>query len=221
MRNVICGAVAVCLAVSSVSCVTVDNETQGALVGAAGGAIIGSLLGDSTGDAILGAIIGAAIGGVAGAYIGRYMDREAADLRQGVEGGEVERVGEGIFITFDIGLFFEAGGFELLVPGRRCLDALALDFDRYPDTHIFIEGRAFYAGTYEPDIRLGERRARVMADYLASRNVRPDRFTVRGYGGSRAGLRSGPPQGRVPERRMGLAIMADDNLRRTARAHAR
>ena len=204
------------IVLSGASCATMDNSEQGALVGALGGALIGSLIGDSTGDAVAGAIIGAAIGGMAGAYIGSYMDREAADMRQSVGDAEVQRLGEGILVSFDLGLLFGAGGFELLAPGCAGLDRLSVILNRYPDTHIFVEGRAFRPGTYEPDYRLAERRARVVADYLRSRNVRPDRFTVRGYDRSQVA-----PNDRFRDRRMGLAVMADDNLKRTARARAR
>ncbi len=216
MKKILGGFLVGAIVLSGASCATMDNSEQGALVGALGGALIGSLIGDSTGDATAGAIIGAAIGGMAGAYIGGYMDRQAAEMRQSVGGADVERLGEGILVAFDLNLLFGPGGFELLVGGRDCLDRLAVVLDRYPETHVFIEGRAFRPGTYEPDYPLAERRARVMADYLQNRNVRPDRFTVRGYDRSRAGSND-----RFQNRRMGLAIMADDNLKRTARAHAR
>ncbi|MGA2363539.1 MAG: glycine zipper domain-containing protein [Candidatus Aminicenantales bacterium] len=221
MRKIVSGLVVVGFVLSSMSCVTTDNAGQGALVGAAGGAIVGSLIGDSTGDAILGAIIGAAIGGAAGAYIGSYMDRQAAEMRQGVEGAEVERLGEGIRVTFDIGLFFEGGGFELLTAGRESLAGMAVILNRYPDTHVFIEGPAYVPGRYEPDVALSERRARVMADFLNSRNVRADRFTARGYSRTESRGRSDPTGGRLRNKRVGLAIMANDNLKRTARTQVR
>ena len=221
MKKILSGVMAFGLILWSVDCITVNNAEQGALVGAAGGAIVGSLIGDSTGDAILGAIIGAAIGGAAGAYIGRYMDRQAAEMRQEVEGAEVERVGEGIRVTFDIGLFFEVGGFDLLIAGRQSLAGLAIVLNRYPDTHVFIEGRAYAPGTYDPDIALSERRARVMSDFMSGRNVRADRFTVRGYSRTDSNGRSVSTGGRLQNRRIGLAIMADDNLKRTARTQVR
>jgi outer membrane protein OmpA-like peptidoglycan-associated protein len=216
MKKAIISWVVCAVVLSGASCATMSNTEQGALVGAVGGALIGSLIGDSTGDAITGAIIGAAIGGAAGAYIGSYMDRQAADMREDVGGAEVARVGEGILVSFDLNLLFGPGGFELLVAGREGLDRLAIVLNRYPDTHVFIEGRAFVPGTLEPDIQLGEHRARVMADYLRERNVRGDRFTIRGYNRGQ-----GASYGRIPGRRMGMAVMADDNLKRAARAHTR
>jgi outer membrane protein OmpA-like peptidoglycan-associated protein len=221
MRKTISGLLAFGFILWSSGCVTVDSPGQGALVGATGGAIVGGLIGDSAGDVILGAIIGAAIGGVAGAYVGSYMDRQAAEMRQEVGDAEVERLGEGIRITFDIGLFFEGGGFELLVGGRDRLAGLAVILNRYADTYVYIEGPAYVPGRFEPDMALSEHRARVMADYLSRRNVRPDRFMVSGYRRSQPDARIDPTGGRLRNRRIGLAVMANDNLKRTARARAR
>lgn len=213
MKKILIGVLAFALVLSSVGCITVDNAEQGALVGAAGGAIVGSLIGDSAGDAILGAIIGAAIGGAAGAYIGRYMERQAAEVRENVEGAEVDRVGEGLRIYFDIGLFFEAGGFELLVGGRERLDRLTLILNRYPDTSICVDGRPYAMGRAEPDVVLSERRARAVRNYMAGRNVRPDRLTIVGQGQGPAAARNAP--------RLGMAVMANDRLKSTARQQVR
>lgn len=220
MKKTVSGLLAFGLVLWSASCITVDNAEQGALVGAAGGAIVGGLIGDSTGDAILGAIIGAAIGGAAGAYIGRYMDRQAAEIRQDVEGAEVDRVGEGIRITFDIGLFFDVGGFELLVGGRESLARLAVILNRYPDTYVCIEGQPYTAGMREPD-SLSERRARAVADYMAGRSVRAERFTMGDNGQNQSVARNGGSVGREQNRRVGLAVMANDRLKSTARQQVR
>ena len=221
MKKILTGILALGLILSSVDCITVDNPEQGALVGAAGGAIVGSLIGDSAGDAILGAIIGAAIGGVAGAYIGRYMDRQAAEIRDNVGDAEVDRVGEGIRIYFDFSLFFDAGGFELLVGGRERLDRLALVLNRYPDSYVCVDGQPYVAGTYEPDVVLSERRARAVSDYMARRSVRADRLRIVNRGQGQTGARGGGSVGRPQAARMGLAVMANDQLKNTARQQGR
>ena len=41
---------------------------------------------------------------MAGAIIGGYMDRQAAEIERDIEGAKVERIGEGIKITFDSGI---------------------------------------------------------------------------------------------------------------------
>lgn len=216
MKKVLGVFIAAAVILTGADCATMSNSEQGALVGAIGGALIGGQIGDPSGESAAGAIIGAAIGGMAGAYIGGYMDRQAADMRRSVGEADVDRVGEGIMVSFDLNLLFEAGGFQLLLSGRNDLDRLAVILDSYPDTRIFIEGRAFRPGTYEPDYQLSVRRARVMADYLRSCNVRSDRFTVRGYDGGRS-----VQNDRLGNRRMGLAILANGNLKKAAGSHPR
>ncbi len=216
MKKVLGVFIAAAVILSGAGCATMSNSEQGAVIGAVSGALIGSYIGDSSGEAAAGAIIGAAIGGMAGAYIGGYMDRQAAEMRQAVGDADVERLGEGIMVSFDLALLFDAGGFELLLSGRDRMDRLAVILGRYPQTHIFIEGRAFRPGTFDPDYRLSSRRARIMADYLRSRNIRSDRFTVRGYDPNRKGT-----PGRLKNSRMGLAIVADENLRKAADSHSR
>ena len=77
-----------------------SNLRTGALGGAAAGAVIGGIASGSA----RGAIIGAAIGGAAGAAIGGIMDAQAEDLQDKLTNAQVERVGEGIHITFDSGI---------------------------------------------------------------------------------------------------------------------
>ena len=45
--------------------------------------------------------------GAAGAAIGRRMDRQAEELEDELPGADVERVGEGIQVTFDSGILFD------------------------------------------------------------------------------------------------------------------
>ena len=212
-KTKICGALIFAVVLWNASCLTFNDPEEGALAGAAGGAIIGSMIGDSPGDTLLGAIIGAAIGGIAGAYIQHYMDREAADMRADVEGAGVDRVGEGIRVWFDVGLLFDAGGFELRVSGEQALLGLAVVLNRYPDTYVYIRGDADDWGRPDEARALSERRARVLGSYLARHNVRPGRFVYRDYGPTYR------PAARQRGGRVDLGIAANDNLKRIAREH--
>jgi hypothetical protein len=49
----------------------------------------------------------------AGALIGDYMDKQAEKIREDLEGAKVERVGEGILITFDSGILFDIDSYAL------------------------------------------------------------------------------------------------------------
>lgn len=199
------------LMLTCTTCLTINNPEQGAFAGAAGGAIIGSLVGHSPGDTLLGAIIGAAVGGLAGAYIQRDMDRQAAEMRAGIQGAEIDRVGEGIRVWFDVGLLFDAGGFELLVSGQSVLVRLAGVLNRYPDTDIIIMGNADDWTNHVEASALAERRSRVIGDYLVRHNIRTGRLAYRSFS----------PQGEVYShhsgRRMGLAVVAGDALKSRAR----
>ena len=83
------------------------NARTGAVVGAGGGAVIGGVIGKVAGSTAKGAIIGAVVGGTAGAMIGARMDRQAQELEQNIPGATVERVGEGIQVTFASGLLYD------------------------------------------------------------------------------------------------------------------
>ena len=88
-------------------CASMSKTQEGAAVGGAAGAVLGGIIGNQTGSTARGAILGAAIGGAAGAYIGDYMDDQAEEIERDLEGATVERVGEGIKITFDSGILFD------------------------------------------------------------------------------------------------------------------
>ena len=90
-----------------------SNTTKGGAIGAGAGAAIGGVIGHQSDNTVVGAIIGAAVGGTAGALIGRQMDKQAEEIKKDLEGATVERVGEGILITFDSGLLFKHDSFGL------------------------------------------------------------------------------------------------------------
>ena len=83
-----------------------SKTLQGGAIGAGAGGAIGGAIGSKSDNTAKGAILGAVIGGTAGALIGNYMNKQAEELEEDLEGAEVERVGEGIKITFDSGILF-------------------------------------------------------------------------------------------------------------------
>src|SRR5690242_1249277 len=83
------------------ACASLNNKERGAIVGAAAGGAVGGAVGSKNGGTARGAIIGAAVGGAAGAIIGHQMDQRAKEIQQTVAGAKVERVGEGLLVTFE------------------------------------------------------------------------------------------------------------------------
>src|SRR5690606_4502003 len=127
-----------------------NNKQKGAVIGATGGAVIGGVIGNNVGEGntALGAIIGGVVGGAAGAYIGNRMDEQAKQIEEEIPGAEVERVGEGINVTFDetSGVFFDTEKYNINAQSGEALNRLANIFKEYPDSNILIEGHTDSTG---------------------------------------------------------------------------
>ena len=95
--------IAALLALGLSGCANMTQTQRDGAIGAAAGGVLGGIIDDNTAR---GAIIGAVIGGTAGAVIGREMDQQADELEASLPNAEVERIGEGIRVTFDSGILF-------------------------------------------------------------------------------------------------------------------
>jgi outer membrane protein OmpA-like peptidoglycan-associated protein len=197
-----------------------SRTQKGGAIGAAAGGVAGAVIGKQAGNTILGAIIGAAVGGAAGAYIGHYMDKQAAEIEQDLQGATVERVGEGIKITFNSGLLFDVNKATLRDASKAELSKLAQILNKYPDTNILVEGHTDNTGSEEYNLELSRQRAQSVENYLASLNVNPTRFTIMGYGESQPIATNETAEGRQQNRRVDLAIMANDKLKKQAEKQA-
>src|SRR5215510_9016537 len=119
MRSIIVGITA--LAFMICSCKAANKQQKGTVIGAAGGAAVGAIIGKGS---IWGILAGAAIGGTAGNLIGKKMDQQAKDLKQAVPTAEVERVGEGINLTFESGLMFQINSADISDSTKATLQVL-------------------------------------------------------------------------------------------------
>jgi len=218
MKKILIGLLVLGIIIGSSSCASMGKkEKQGTVIGASAGAVAGALIGKGPGGTILGALLGAAIGGAGGAYIGRYMDKQAKEMEKDLEGAKVERVGEGIRITFDSGLLFDVDKYDLNEASRQNLDRLAAILIKYPDTNVLIEGHTDSTGAQEHNLTLSERRAKSVAHYLAGLNVASSRFSVMGYGPDQPIATNDTAEGRQQNRRVDVAIMANDKLKKAAK----
>jgi outer membrane protein OmpA-like peptidoglycan-associated protein len=168
------------------------------------------------GNTAVGAIIGAAVGGAAGYGIGRYMDKQAAELKKDLEGAEVERVGEGIKITFHKGIEFATNSDQLSATSKTNLDDLAKVLNKYEDTKILIEGHTDVTGAHDYNMTLSEKRARSVSNYLKSLNVKDSRISNVGYGPDQPIGDNATEAGRQQNRRVEVAIFADEKLKKKA-----
>lgn len=216
-RALLLSAAAVGLAAGPLAgCATLDPAERGAVIGAATGGAVGAAVGRATGSTARGAIIGASVGGAAGAIIGHRMDRQAEEIDQNVAGATVERVGEGIEVTFESGLLFDFDSYAVRPQARENLRNLAGSLDRYPGTELLVVGHTDSVGTADYNQRLSEQRARAAADYLVTQGVARDRIRAVGMGQGEPKASNATEEGRAENRRVEVAIFAGDSLRTQA-----
>ena len=205
--------------VSSMGCGWSRTE-KGAAIGAGAGAVIGGAIGHEAGNTAVGAILGAVIGGAAGAYIGNYMDKQAAEIERDLEGAKVERVGEGIKITFDSGILFDVNSSSLQPAAKSNLTKLAEVLNKYPDTDVLVEGHTDITGPRDHNMDLSLRRSQSVANHMTGLNVLASRFRMMGYGPDQPVATNDTDTGRQANRRVDIAIFANDKLKGAARKQA-
>jgi outer membrane protein OmpA-like peptidoglycan-associated protein len=218
MQRTLTIGVMAALVVSSSGCAT--KAETGALVGAGGGAVIGAVIGKAAGNTAAGAIIGGVVGGAAGAIIGNYMDQQAAELERDLEGARIERVGEGIKITFAGGLLFDVDRADLRPAAQENLVKLTQILQKYDDTNILVEGHTDATGTEEYNMDLSLRRSSSVATFLAAQGVLSGRLSAVGYGEIQPIATNETADGRRQNRRVEVAIWANDELKAAAQRQA-
>jgi outer membrane protein OmpA-like peptidoglycan-associated protein len=198
------------------SCSNWNRAEKGMAIGAGAGAGAGAAIGSQSNHTLEGAIIGAAIGGISGAAIGGYMDKQAEELRNDLKNAKVERVGEGIKITFDSGILFAIDSYDLNEASKSNLSELSKTLQKYDDTNILIEGHTDNTGTKEHNLTLSEQRAKSVATYLKSYGVSGSRIATNGYGESQPVADNTTTEGKSKNRRVDVAIFANKKLKKAA-----
>jgi outer membrane protein OmpA-like peptidoglycan-associated protein len=197
-------------------CKSWSKTAKGGTIGAAGGALAGAVIGKAAGNTVTGAIIGAAVGGAAGAAIGNYMDRQAEELREELKNAEVERVGQGIKITFDSGILFDFDSSELRSASKQDIQNLTDVLKDYDDTKILFAGHTDSKGSEEYNQDLSERRAKSVALFTAQQGVDAERMIIQGYGEDDPVADNSTETGRQQNRRVEIAIYANEELKERA-----
>ena len=197
-----------------------SNTQKGAVIGAGSGAVIGGVIGNNVGkgNTALGAIIGGVVGGTAGGYIGSRMDKQAKKIEQEIPGAEVERVGEGINVTFDeaSGVYFDSEKYNLNAKSQETLNKLAGIFKEYPNTNILVEGHTDNTGSDSYNLTLSKNRAQAVTNYMVSNGLDKGRFDTKWYGEAQPKYDNTTAEGRSKNRRVELAIVANEELKKEA-----
>ena len=220
MKKILIVLVSGLLVAGLLGCGSWKKRDKGALIGAGAGAVVGGIIGDKAGNTAVGAILGAVVGGAAGAYIGNYMDKQAEEIERDLEGARVERVGEGIKITFDSGILFDVNSSSLRLEARANLSKLAGILNKYEDTEVLVEGHTDATGSNDHNLDLSMRRAQSVSNHMSTLAVAANRFRIMGYGEDQPIASNDTVEGRQANRRVEIAIFANDKLKGVARDKA-
>ncbi|MGK2963964.1 MAG: OmpA family protein [Gemmatimonadaceae bacterium] len=195
------------------ACAGMSNKERGAVIGAGAGAAAGGVIGNQTGSTARGAIIGAVIGGAAGAVIGHQMDQQAKEIDQSVPGATVERVGEGIQVTFDSGVLFDFDSDRVRSDAAINLNELANSLQKFPNSDVLIVGHTDSRGDDAYNMNLSQRRANSASAYLQTRGVPANRIRTSGRGESEPVASNATEAGMQQNRRVEIAIYASEAYR--------
>jgi outer membrane protein OmpA-like peptidoglycan-associated protein len=170
-------------------------------------------VGKATGATVRNAISGASATGPAGTTIARQMDKQAQELAFDLPGAVVQRVGIGIVVTLPEGLLFAQESDELTAASRDNLRRFATSLEKYPNTRIMIVGHSDSQGGTERNQDMSERRARAVAVFLENVGVDHGRVTPIGRGDMEPIATNDTDAGRQWNRRIEIAIYADEATR--------
>ncbi len=163
---------------------TQKDTAKGAGIGAVGGAVLGAVV-----DGKKGAVIGAAVGGVAGGIAGNVWSKRMQDQKKQMEEATA---GTGVAVTqtpdnrlkLDIpsDISFDSGRADIKSNFRSVLDTFASGLVKNPASTVTIIGHTDSTGTDAVNNPLSINRAAAARDYLTTRGVASNRFTIDGRG---------------------------------------
>ena len=229
LKTLSIAAVALALMIGECGCSSFTKTGKGALIGGGGGAAlgagIGALIGGGKGAAI-GSGIGAAVGAGAGALIGNKMDKQQKELKE--ELGNQAKVEEttdqnglqAIKVTFEGGILFPTGKYNLNEQAKADLTRFASSLKSNPDTNVQIYGFTDNTGSFEVNQKLAGERADAVLAYLANSGVAPTRLSAEGVPMADYIASNETAAGRAQNRRVEIYITANKDMIAKAEAEA-
>ena len=193
-----------------------SNTVKGGVIGGVGGGVVGGVIGNQFGNTALGAVIGAAVGGTAGALIGNNMDKQAEELEQELENAKIERVGEGILISFDSGILFGYDSSTLQPEAKANISKLSDILKKYPDSNVLITGHTDSDGSDNYNQTLSEKRAKSVSDYAMYQGINSSRLSIVGLGENEPVASNDTADGKQLNRRVEIAIYASEEMKAAA-----
>ncbi|WP_271855961.1 OmpA family protein [Patiriisocius marinus] len=203
-----------------------NNKQKGAVIGATGGAVLGAILGNNIGkggNGEIGAVIGGVVGGGAGVLIGNKMDKQAQQIETEIPSAKVERVDDGIVVTFDenSGVYFDTAKYNINAASKATLDKLSGVLKEYVDTNVLVVGHTDSVGSDENNMTLSKNRAYAVTNYFTgTKGMSASRFTTNWYGEQTPVGDNNTAEGRAENRRVNIVIVPNEKMKSDAEKEA-
>ena len=150
------------------------------------------------------------------------MNDRAETLERELDNATIERLGEGILVTFDSGILFGFDSSALRAQARNNLGdlahVLAEDSDDY---ELLVAGHTDASGADAYNQTLSERRASAASDFLATQGIPIAQIRIQGLGEMEPVASNDTPAGQEANRRVEVAIFATAEYRDEAIRQAR
>ncbi|OGB20613.1 MAG: hypothetical protein A3I66_22875 [Burkholderiales bacterium RIFCSPLOWO2_02_FULL_57_36] len=189
---------------------TQKGTATGAGIGAGLGAIIGGTTGDGGGKRAAG---GAVLGGAAGALIGNIwstrMENQKRTMEQATQGTGVQvtqTADNRLKLEIPSDISFDTGRSDIKSNFRPVLDRFSSTLNENPATTVTIIGHTDNTGSDAINNPLSVDRAANTRDYVSSRGVASNRFSVSGRGSYEPIASNNDNAGRARNRRVEIYV---------------
>ncbi|HLK11800.1 MAG TPA: OmpA family protein [Candidatus Binatia bacterium] len=182
----------------------IGGGLAGAALGGLGGGLGTSEIAKNPGDQerALGAGVGFVTGGVLGAVLGHLLCDPVEEAPPPPPVAAPPPPPPGTKIETLRGPEFDFDRAELKPEGRRHVDHAIEVLKANPSLQVSVEGHTDSIGSDAYNLRLSERRAETVRDYMVAQGIAASRITVRGLGKADPVASNGTAEGRAMNRRV-------------------
>jgi outer membrane protein OmpA-like peptidoglycan-associated protein len=187
---------------------TQKGTAKGAGIGAGVGAVVGALAGGGKGAAI-GAAVGAGAGAIGGNVWSRRMEEQKQQMEQATAGTGVQvsqTADNRLKLDIPSDISFDSGKSDIKPNFRPVLDSFAQSLVANPATKVTIVGHTDNTGTDAVNNPLSLNRATHARDYLVTRGVASNRFTIEGRGSHEPLVENNSDANRAKNRRVEIFV---------------
>jgi len=151
------------------------------------------------------------------------MDKQAQKIEEEIPGAKVERIEDGILVTFDenSGVHFDTEKYNITSTSAEMLTKLANILKEYPDTNVLVVGHTDSSGAAAYNMTLSEKRAYAVTNYFVqTKGLSSSRFTTTWFGEDQPIADNGTIEGRAQNRRVNVAIVPNEKMKEDAKKEA-